>query len=72
LKKEEVQEIIINISNMDKQELISYAQKVYIAKEDMDKKAFTFIQRALDIKMMNLREETTLSPMAVWSEIEED
>jgi len=57
---------------MDKQELISYAQKVYIAKEDMDKKAFTFIQRALDIKMMNLREETTLSPMAVWSEIEED
>ena len=72
MKKQQVQEIIIKISSMDNQELISYAQKVYLSKEDINKKAFKFIQRALDIQTMNLKEETTLSPMAVYSEIEED
>jgi len=72
MKKEQVQQIIINVSKMNKQELISYSQKVYMSKNDIDEKAFSFIERALDIRMMNLKEETTLCPMAVCSEIEED
>lgn len=72
MKKEQLKEIITNISEMNKQELINYAQKVYLSKDDMDEKAFKFIERALDIQFMNLKDETTLCPMVVCSEIDED
>ena len=71
MKKEQLQEIIIKISKMDKSALINYSQKVYLSKADIDKKAFKFIERALDIQIMNLRDETTLSPLAVCSELRE-
>ena len=71
MRKEEIRDIILKIDGMGKQELSLYAQQVYMSKEDISKKAFSFIQRALDIKLMSLREETTLSPMAVMSELRE-
>ena len=72
MKKEQLQEIIIKISNMDKSALINYSQKVYLSKTDIDKKAFKFIERALDLQMAGLMEITDISPIAVCSEIEED
>ena len=69
LGKRRTIEIIIKIDSMRKDELLKYAQEIYLSKDDIDKKSFSFIQRALDIKLMNLREETTLSPMAVISEL---
>jgi len=71
-EKKQLQEIIINISNMNKQELINYSQKVYISKDDIEEKAFKFIERALDLQMAGLCEITDISPIAVCSEIEED
>lgn len=72
MKKIKLQEIIINISKMDKNELINYSQKVYLSREDIDEKAFKFIERALDLQMAGLTEITDVSPLAVYSEIEED
>ena len=71
MTKKQLGSIINDISKMDKQELHSYAQKVYLSKEDINPKAFKFIQRAIDIQLIVLRDETTLSPMVVMSEIKE-
>lgn len=72
MKKVQLQEIIIKISKMNKTTLINYSQKVYLSKEDIDEKAFKFIERALDLQMAGLMEITDISPIAVCSEIEED
>ena len=72
MQKHQAKNIIFKISNMDKTELISYSQKVYLSKEDIDRKSFTFIERALDMQMARLCEFSNVSPIAVCSEIEED
>ena len=71
MNKKQLESIVKDISTMDKQELHSYAQKVYLSKEEIGEEAFKFIQRAIDIQLIVLRDETTLSPMVVMSEIKE-
>jgi len=71
MKKAQLQQIIIDISKMDKSELNKYAQKVYLSKDGIKPEAFSFIERALDIQLMNLCENTTISPLAICSEIRE-
>jgi len=71
MTKQKLKEIITKISSMDKQELIAYSQEVYMSKPDIAEKAFGFIERGLDIRMMQLQEVTELSPMVVLSELKE-
>lgn len=56
---------------MERQELMNYSKKAYLAKSDIDKKAFNFIERALDIQMIELSDSTTSSPIIVRSELRE-
>ena len=71
MKKAQLKQIMINISKMERQELMNYSKKAYLAKSDIDKKAFNFIERALDIQMIELSDSTTSSPIIVRSELRE-
>lgn len=71
MNQEQVKQQIEKISSFDKNELINYTQRLYLAKEDIEEKAFVFIANATDLQMANLMEITTLSPMAVYSEFKE-
>jgi hypothetical protein len=68
--KNRVQSIIIKISNCTKTELREYATKLYMAKHDFDKKAWSFIERAIDIQERNLN-EYIISPLAIGVELKE-
>jgi len=68
--KNRVQSIIIKISNCTKTELREYATKLYMAKHDFDKKAWSFIERAIDIQERNLN-EYIISPLAIDGELKE-
>ena len=54
MTKQEVQNIIKNIGVMRSYDLDAYAQKVYMAKQDIDSRAFGFIQKAIDIRKAEL------------------
>ena len=60
------------IDVLDKQGLIEYAQKRYLAKEDLEPSVFNWVQKAIDIKMAELMEIIDISPMAIMSELRED
>lgn len=68
--KKKVQSIIIKISTCTKTELREYATKLYMSKQDFDKKAWSFIERAIDIQERNLNEHI-ISPLAIGGELKE-
>jgi len=68
--KKRVQNIIIKISTCNKIELREYATKLYMAKQDFDKKAWSFIERAIDIQERNLNEHI-ISPLAIGGELKD-
>jgi len=68
--KKKVQSIIIKISTCTKTELREYATKLYMSKQDFDKKAWNFIERAIDIQEQNLN-EYIISPLAIDGELKE-
>ena len=69
--RKKIESIIRNIAKCDKNELRDYATRLYMSKQDFDKKAWSFIERAIDIQEQNLNEQT-ISPLAVCSELKED
>ena len=68
--KKKVQSIIIKIYTCTKTELREYATKLYMSKQDFDKKAWNFIERAIDIQERNLN-EYIISPLAIGGELKE-
>jgi len=69
MKKQFLRKKIIEISNMQKQELLSFACALSLS--PVNEKARKFMQRALDLRFMQLQ-EVSVSPLAVVSEIDMD
>jgi len=69
MKKQFLRKKIIEISNMQKQELISFA--CVLSLSPINEKAKKFLLKALDLRTMQLQ-EVTVSPLAVVSEIDMD
>jgi len=69
MKKQFLRKKIIEISKMQKQELLSFASALSLSL--VDEKARNFMQRALDLRFMQLQ-EVSVSPLAVVSEIDMD
>lgn len=69
MKKQFLRKKIIEISNMQKQELISFACALSLS--PVNEKAKKFLLKALDLRTMQLQ-EVTVSPLAVVSEIDMD
>jgi len=69
MKKQFLRKKIIEISNMQKQELISFAFALSLSQ--VNEKAKKFLLKALDLRTMQLQ-EVTVSPLAVVSEIDMD
>ncbi len=69
MTKAKLAEQIKHIGTLNKRQLIAYSEKIYISQPNIAPKAFTFLKRAMDIQMMNLKDETDLSPMAVLSDL---
>lgn len=69
MKKQFLLKKIIEISNMQKQELNSFACALSLS--PVNEKAKKFLLKALDLRTMQLQ-EATVSPLAVVSEIDMD
>ena len=68
-QKAEITKHIYLINEMDMNELRKFAQKWHLAKTDLDEEVFNFVLRGVDIKMMELKEQTDMSPLIVMSEL---
>jgi len=68
--KERIQKIIIKIFTCNRTELREYATRLYMSKQDFDTKAWSFIERAIDIQERNLNEHI-ISPLAIGGELKE-
>jgi len=66
----EVKQKIESLRHMGKHEVETFAQKLYMAKDDIDEKAFSFLQKAVDIRSNEI-ELMSQNPMAVMSELRE-
>lgn len=64
MTKEKLEEKIYKIQNMQSDELAEFAQKVSLA--DLDRKSQTFLFRAIEIRQIELEEQS--SPFVVASE----
>ena len=71
MTKQKAKEQIVKISKMDKQELIRFVQNLYLNKQEIKDKIFNVLVKATDLQMMSLQ-ELSVSPMAVYAEIEMD
>ena len=65
MTKKKLNETLKEISQMDKQGLVSFAQKLYLA--EIEAEPFKTIESALDVRMAELME--IISPMCEVSEI---
>jgi len=68
--KERLQIIITKIATCNRTELRDYATRLYMSKQDFDTKAWSFIERAIDMQERNLNEHI-ISPLAIGGEIKE-
>ena len=71
-QKAHIKKQIESINEMGHSQLILFVQELYLAKPNMNEEVFKWIMRAADIKIMELREETTMSPLVVMSELDKD
>lgn len=68
-QKAEIEKHLIKISTMGKQELLLYAQKFHMAKQDLDQTVFKWVARGFDVQLMHLQEVSNQSAKVVMSEL---
>ena len=71
-QKEAITKNVHKINEMDISKLNLFVQELYLSKPYMDEVVFKWTMRGADIKAMELRESTTMSPMVVLSEFRGD
>jgi len=71
-QKEKITIEIHKIDVMEKSELISYAQKLYMAKDDLEEAVFYWVRSAVDTQMAYLMERITNSALIVVEEFRPD
>ena len=69
--KTQLKQQIQKIDKMDKQQLIQYSQSVDANKHILNKTVYSYLTRAIDIHMMRLMDNTTMSAMVVMSDIKD-
>ena len=68
-QKAEITKHIHNIAEMEKPKLLLFTQQLYLAKPDMDSVVFEWTLRGCDARMMELRDESSMSPLVVLSDL---